>query len=203
MIKTTPLPHWDPTRVPPADARVFIGLWPTDETVHAIQSVAAQTINMPEARALLPQHWHITLAFIGAVMPEQWVHLYRGLTKKTVAVPATVPVDRFGFFEKASVLWLGIDPCSTAYEQLQQAHQDVWALLQGLGLFPDNRNYQPHISLLRQANKDVLNHVGPLSSFNWQTHSLRLIVSLANTQRSEYYQAATFPLDYLQWPEKQ
>lgn len=188
------LPNWDKDQTLPHHARLFIGLWPTSGTVSAIKPQALQLNHCIQGRALAPQHWHITLAFLGQSSTEQWHNLLQqGPTWGELAVPLELRLDRLGQFSAAQVLWLGIDPQSSAYAQLQIAHQQLWQRLSKLGWQPEDRDFVPHVSLLRQASLQAVTF-GPVAPLCWQTLALKLIVSLPSSGKSEYYQVLDLPI---------
>lgn len=188
------LPTWDKNQVLPAHARLFIGLWPKSSSVSAIKPQALQLSHRIQGRALAPQYWHITLAYMGQSAVEQWQHLLQQVpTWNKLAVPLELKLDRLDYFSAAQVLWLGMDPRSSAYHQLQMAHQQLWQWLSKLGWQREDRDFVPHVSLLRQAQLQGVSFE-PISTICWQTLALKLIVSLPHSERSEYYQVLDLPI---------
>lgn len=185
------LPQWDSTHTPPADARLFLGLWPSVETVQLLQLEAQKILQRTGAhgRALAPQHWHITLAFLGSTTATQWRQLVQQAPSWMLSVPFTVLLDRLGQFQAAEVLWLGAGPNSSPYIHLQQAQQELWQCLEELGWQAEDRDFVPHVSLLRQAqlSSHSLSDI-EINPIVWHNASLKLIVSLPGTKRSDYYQ---------------
>lgn len=191
------LPQWNPQQTPPTDTRLFLGLWPSTETVQLLQPEAEKILQRAgvQGRALAPQHWHITLAFLGSTTATQWQQLVQQAQTWKLSLPPTVFLDRLGQFKEAEVLWLGADPNSNAYMLLQQAQQQLWQLLEGLGWQAEDRTFVPHVSLLRQVQ--LFSHQLSDIEINpvvWHNASLKLIVSLPNTDRSDYYQVQNLPL---------
>lgn len=187
------LPQWPTLQVPPTEARLFVGLWPSADTVKRLRVETASLMPRLEAqgRALKPPHWHITLAFLGSTTKWQWQQLLHGLQEQALTAAKVVPsilfLDRLGVFAKAEVLWLGIDPNSSEYAQLQQVQQQLWQYLKPLGWQVEDRDFVPHVSLLRKAKpSDIALPV--IKPIIWHNATLKLIVSMPNNERSEYYQ---------------
>lgn len=188
------LPNWDKDKTLPHHARLFIGLWPTLSTVSEIKPQALQLSHRIKGRALAPQHWHITLAFLGQSTIAQWQDLLQqGSTCHELTVPLELKLDRLGQFSAAQVLWLGMDPHSSAYDQLQVAHRQLWQWLEKLGWQLEERDFVPHVSLFRQAQLQGVS-LEPIAPVCWQTLALKLIVSLPSSEKSEYYQVLDLPI---------
>lgn len=188
------LPSWDLAQPLPKKARLFIGLWPTVKTVSALQPQALEATKGVMGRALAPQHWHITLAFLGQVTDDQWQQLIQQIpTWEPIALTHELTLDRLGYFRAAQVLWLGMGPQTQSYHELQRAHQQLWQSLGKLGFKPVEQDYVPHMSLLRQAQLPEA-PLPSMPSIRWQTSALKLILSLPSSHKSDYYSVLNVPI---------
>lgn len=186
------LPTWPINQVPPAAAKLFIALWPTADTVQAIQQQSPIVYNWATGRALPAAHWHITLAYMGRCSAVQWDNVSKGFGGLVIPTVAQLQLEAVGHFEQAQVIYLQVAANRGHYPQLQRAYQQLWAQLDPWGWQPEDRPYVPHVSLLRRAQYQWPAPAWP--TVPWQSRCLKLIVSMAQPQGSTYFQVAEQPI---------
>lgn len=125
--------------------RLFFALWPGEAQRQALLT-AAQPFIDKNARAQSAQNLHITLAFLGSIESAQ----QRCLEQQAAAVhvPAfELNIDRIDFWARQHILWAG---SSVRCEALFQLAAQLTEGIRACGLVPEQRTYQPHITLARQ-----------------------------------------------------
>jgi 2'-5' RNA ligase len=100
-----------------------------------------------------PEHYHITLKFLGEVHPDRVERIRRTLDRVARGTPAfDVRMGGFGAFptiRKPRVVWVGAEP-SPALRCLKQDLE--WALAE-CGFEREMRAFHPHLSLGRSTDE--------------------------------------------------
>ncbi len=142
--------------------RLFVALdLPWDTRQH----LAVLAGGIPGARWAPPEHYHLTLRFIGEVVAHEAEEIDHSLATIR-ARPFPLALAGIGTFAKsgrATQLWAGIEP-APALSLLQSKIEQA---LRRAGLAPERRRYTPHVTLAR------LDHAAPdkLAEFV-QSHNL-------------------------------
>jgi len=125
--------------------RCFVGLWPDATAAEQLASLAcALGREYPQARHVVRENLHLTLAFIGNLADEPAQRVARRL--RTVAVtPFQWTVDRIGSFPGPRVGWAG----GATPPALQALVAAVQVLLDDEHVPFDRRPFVPHVTLLR------------------------------------------------------
>lgn len=174
--------------------RVFIGLWPDAQTIEAIRPWSEQAQLHGQGRVLAPQHWHITLAFLGALEEGRLTPLCSEAAQWQIPV-APFKVERFGLFVDSQTLWLGSHEAHSL-KAMQQTFSSLWAYLTPLGFRPEQRAFTPHISLLRRAQPHVLGKLPVLTPFWWHSAACYVMESRPSATGTDYRPLAQIPLRY-------
>lgn len=129
--------------------RLFLAVDPGDEARFAIVDLLRSRIKEMPGRAVPPQHWHVTLRFLGGVGEA-------GRDKVTYAVDGAELGSAFsvrwgglGAFPKASkaaVLWVGADHGG---DRLVELAKDLGQAVEDAGFGPEDRPFRPHLTLSR------------------------------------------------------
>lgn len=128
--------------------RLFVALdlpWPLRQR---LASLAASGI--PGAKWVPPENYHMTLRFIG----EAQRHLAEEIDHALAALRArdfTLTLAGVGTFDKggrATSLWVGVE----RNPQLDHLRGKIETALQRLGLEPERRRFNPHVTLARLDN---------------------------------------------------
>jgi RNA 2',3'-cyclic 3'-phosphodiesterase len=98
---------------------------------------------------VLPEHQHVTLAFIGAIDDERVPALVRAFCDGLAIAPFSLALGGLGIFPLRGVprvLWLGVTDGAAAAGAVQQ---QVVRRLRALDVPLDDRDYHPHLTLAR------------------------------------------------------
>ncbi len=171
--------------------RAFIGLWPDQATRDYLQTMAQRAHADYGGRAMLPEHFHLTLAFLdGSPVPA---------LQDLAGQMASWRAPRIGFdlsvqdaFIKPRVVWAGPDETQqAALALLDDWHEQIWMRLEVLGWARTERRFRPHVSLLRHARLQVgMDYRQILPPQAFVADGAGLIVSIPVQGRSQYHLAA-------------
>ena len=67
---------------------MFVAVWPDDLTVRRLSALALSSV--PGLRAVRPEHWHVTLRFLGDVEDALIPMLVQALERAVVGIPGPV-----------------------------------------------------------------------------------------------------------------
>lgn len=146
--------------------RLFIAILLPESIQERLQALCS---GLPGARWVGPEQMHLTLRFIGEVDGDCFLDICSAL-EKISATPLSLQLDGLGFFpprKQPRVLWVGVSP----NEDLLRLHHQVNALLNSIGLEPEQRKFAPHITLARLKNTPTSRLSRYLEYFGlFQTH---------------------------------
>ncbi|MDE8348227.1 MAG: RNA 2',3'-cyclic phosphodiesterase [Acidocella sp.] len=124
--------------------RLFVAL---DLPWEVKEQLSDLTFNMPGARWVPTDNFHLTLRFIGEanrLQAEEIDHALASLRGRGFAFS----LSGLGWFEKAgrvSCLWAGVE----RNEHLTKLQAKVETALHRIGMPPDRRRFTPHVALAR------------------------------------------------------
>lgn len=114
------------------------------------RAIASARLAAPQAKWVVPDGAHLTLAFLGAVEEAHVPAITAALAQATAGRgPLALSVGGAGTFGKAAyprVVWLGVTGEVRALASLQRA---VAAALAPLGFPQEDRPFHPHLTLAR------------------------------------------------------
>lgn len=128
--------------------RLFFALWPDAAQRAALARLAAR---LPDGlgRRVPPTNLHVTLLFLGSLAPAQRQAM-EAVAAAVVAPACTVTLDRYGYWRRPQVLWVGSRVTPPALlvlvERLQQGAEAA-------GLRIDTRPYEVHLTLFRKVRR--------------------------------------------------
>ncbi|HEX4066013.1 MAG TPA: RNA 2',3'-cyclic phosphodiesterase [Acidobacteriaceae bacterium] len=140
--------------------RLFVGI--------ALDPVATETLlrvreqfapTAAELRWSQPESWHVTLQFLGSATAEQALCVAEKLVAIRAA-PVPVRIAGLGFFERAAVFWAGVE---LTVELLAIQHR-ITAATRACGFVPENRAYNPHITLARARGRGGPRALAPIKT---------------------------------------
>ena len=162
--------------------RLFLALWPDDMTrrrLADIQKTFSKNERLKAAKPVEVKNLHITIHFIGAVTEDIHSQLEK-LLSGVKAQASTLIIDRWGYFPRAKVLWLG-GPSSEALDQLvEQTQSCIQRCIEDY----QQKRFVPHITVFRKAR-----HPLELESFQpieWSIDRYALVESVTHTEGPEY-----------------
>jgi 2'-5' RNA ligase len=163
--------------------RVFFALWPDAEVRAAIASRREASGERP-GRPVPDHNLHATLVFLG----DQSGKLVEGLIdadRPADAAPFSLRLDRFGWFARARVAWLG-GPAVPAGERLVA---ELAARVRSSGIEVDRRPWVPHVTLFRNVRRRP--SLAPPEPLVWPVARFALVESVPNRP---YQVLRTWPL---------
>lgn len=157
--------------------RVFFALWP-DERVRG-QLAAVQEALGFTGRPVVPENFHVTLAFIGNTDSRYLECLVHAAAQVRFA-PFEFTIDRTGYFRKPRVAYLAPGGLP---EPMAALHQFLISRLQVCGYKPEARPLQPHVTLARKSDAPPQGEFSPLV---WPVHSFCLVESRTESSGAAY-----------------
>lgn len=172
--------------------RVFFALWPDQTARQQMISCFEQSAFAAQpGRSVAAQNLHLTLHYMGQLELPVIAELQQAAARIKQGA-FTLALDRFGSFPAAGVLWLG---CSRTPEVLDHLHQSLANQLQAVGIEPESRAYQPHITLMRHFKHRLVAEESMLSQpLNWAVAQFALLESVSSQQGVFYRPLAVYPL---------
>ena len=152
-------------------ARLFLALWPDDQTRAALARCRDAWAWDAGARPEPDERLHLTLHFLGAVPQQRLPELLAGLN-----VPAprfTLPLGRMAPWSNAVAV---LEPVDTP-RALLHLHAVLRERLEGLALPVEQRPFRPHVTLARQVGPQAVPPAEPLP-VQWSVRGHALVQSL-------------------------
>jgi len=129
--------------------RLFIAL-PAEAAARALASVHAHLSRYSrDLKVVLPEHYHITLAFLGSVPYGQAMSLAEDFSRIRPAPCLPFAMKGLGAFPSTSrprVIWCGIECDYDAVRRLARMAEEAAA---PYGYTPEKRPFQPHLTIAR------------------------------------------------------
>ncbi|MGF1692870.1 RNA 2',3'-cyclic phosphodiesterase [Photobacterium kagoshimensis] len=149
---------------------------------------------------------HVTLAFLGAITPQQKTVLIAQASR--ITMPAfSLNFDHLGYWPSSRVLWLGTHQPP---QQLLTLAQQLQQMAKSVGVYQLERTYIPHITLRKQVPpSSTVTQARPLDqrgfSFHFQHFGLYISEQLQAKQPRPDQQGSNHPpqVQYRclhQWP---
>ena len=127
--------------------RLFFALWPDHRQRDRLREVITSVAKTVEGRAVDRRNWHITLAFIGA-FPEHRVPYLLEKAAEIKVEPFRLNFDRLEYWPRPRVASLS---AAMVPPELQALVDSLNGIIADLGIKPEDRNYRPHITVVRNA----------------------------------------------------
>lgn len=177
--------------------RLFIAV-SIPEIVRANLARVGTAANVPGAKWVKPENFHLTLAFLGEV-EERRVDAAEDATYTATEgylEPLRLVAQGLGAFpdeQRAKVLWAGVTGDVPALSEMQAA---LSAELKQAGFTLDDRRFRPHITLARFRVPQLMPERLPrLQVFGeWPVTELQLIESRLYPAGARYVVRADIPL---------
>jgi 2'-5' RNA ligase len=173
-----------------ATRRLFFALWPDESTRTALVQATRKAVRRSGGRPVPQANYHVTLAFLGNQPVERYDAIVAAAATLTPALtlgPIQLELDRFGYWPRPRVFWLGPARCPEALAGLADA---LWTAMTPLGLARETRPYRPHVTLARKVA--ALPEVESPTPLIWQASEFALIESVTDERGARYTVAARF-----------
>ena len=176
--------------------RLFVALALPEDVRRRLEMLRG---GIPGARWQSAEQMHLTLRFIGEVDGGTFREIGDALAG-IEAEAFTLTLEGVGHFPlrgRARILWAGV----AHNPALMRLRERTEAVITGLGLEPDGRNYAPHVTLARFASRvpqhrlqEFMSYHGLYSSGPFPVHSFELFSSHLSASGAHYEVEARYPL---------
>jgi len=167
--------------------RVFFALWPDEGIRNELFRVAQATQPGSGGRLMRRENLHQTVVFVGNVAGSELPALKAAAA--SLDLPAfTLQFGRLRYWRHNRIVWAA--PLVTP-EPLGSLVIKLEAKVAAAGIEYDRRNYQPHVTLIRDARSP--GELTPLD-FEWRVRDFTLIESAHDGGRVNYRVVARWPL---------
>lgn len=160
--------------------RLFIALWPEEALQQQLLAESARFAGL--GRRLPARNLHVTLAFLGAVARERVDEIVAAMRDADPPV-CELTIDRLGYFKPSRILWAGTGAVPPALAQYQRRLCDR---LRSAGLYSEERAFQLHISLLRDAARPAPEQLQTSLRLHWAVRDAALVASEQASAGSRY-----------------
>ncbi|MGK0381772.1 MAG: 2'-5' RNA ligase [Flavobacteriales bacterium] len=162
--------------------RAFFGLSPDVKTKLAIEvwrNKAFHHFDAPVPAA----NFHVTLAFLGQVIPKQLDELCESVNQITDIHTFDVSLNHVGYWSKPKALWLG---CKDTHNEHLQLAKNLSQIANSIGLQIPKQDYIAHLTLARKCS---VNPTAPLiePAFTWRNAEFHLFESVLGKKGVSYH----------------
>lgn len=170
--------------------RLFFALWPAAATATVLWQWAQDLHSDCGGRMPPRANLHLTLAFLGAVMPvRQGALAALAATVAAGAAPFSLTLDRIGCWRRQGIVWAGSHDVPAALRVLAGRLDEG---LRASGFATERRTFKPHVTLLRDAaGSPRTTAAGPL---HWTVNDVVLACSGRGAQGPRYQVIGRWPL---------
>ena len=138
-----------------ATYRLFIAIELPQPAITALTTLQKQLRDTPSIRWVKPTQMHLTLQFLGDVKVTELDRLIAAMNRTIPQNPAfSLNIDGLGAFpniKRPRVIWAGV---KGELKQLTRLYQSTVDATQTIGIQPENRPFNAHLTLGR-ANQKV------------------------------------------------
>lgn len=180
------MPAERPTRR--STRRLFFALWPDEATRAALVRATRKAVRRSGGRPVPPDHYHITLAFLGN-QPAALCDAIADAGATVAAGALECTLDRFGYWPKPRVFWIGSSEPVPAMAELSRT---IWDRMEDLDLRREQRSFKAHLTLARKVA--ALPEVSPPDPVIWRAPGFALIESVTEQRGAVYTVVKEFPL---------
>ena len=159
--------------------RLFFALWPNDETRAALATLIHTHVHR-NGHAVAATNLHITLAFLGNQSLEQR-DCFETAASSVSAPPFELSIDRLGHWARPRIFWAGPSGIPDALRILVAELNQALAVC---GYQPEQRHFQPHITLARKALRPP-EHI-QIPAIVWPAQDFCLVASVSGRRGVEY-----------------
>ena len=168
--------------------RAFYALVPDDAIRAQFVTLARDVARRSRGRAMMGDHVHLTLAFLGDVAVSALPSLRR-IGDRLPHTGSILDFDLLGAWRASGVAWIAP---SVVPQALLDLHASLREALAGAGIVLDTRPFRPHITLARRC---VQPHPrASCTPIRWPVNRLSLIGSELRPEGPLYSELATWKL---------
>lgn len=162
--------------------RLFLALWPDEITRRKLADVQhrlGKIERLKSAKPVAVANLHITTHFLGAVSADVHTQLEQ-LLSEVSAQSCTLVIDRWGYFPRAKVVWLGGQSPDALNDLVEQTQTCIQACIEGY----EQKRFVPHITLFRKARHPL--ELDDFHPIEWNIDRFALVESVTHPQGPEY-----------------
>jgi len=162
--------------------RLFLALWPDDITRKQLAETQKKLGNnerLKTAKPVAAANLHITTHFLGAVSEEVHIQLEE-LLSEVNAQACTLVIDRWGYFPRAKVLWLGGKSTDALNDLVERTQTCIQACIEGY----EQKRFVPHITVFRKARHPM--EADDFLPIEWHIDGFALVESITHPEGPEY-----------------
>ena len=153
--------------------RLFFALWPDNRQRERLRDVINSVAKTVEGRAVDRRNWHVTLVFIGT-FPENRIPYLLERAQQIEVEPFRLNFDRLEYWPRPKVASLS---AATVPTELQNLVDSLNEVISNLGIQPEDRNYRPHITVVRNARSFTTERLTQRVMTEWSSFELMESVS--------------------------
>jgi RNA 2',3'-cyclic 3'-phosphodiesterase len=170
------------------DVRLFFAALPAPQIRRRIESVAAALSLTTDARRVLSENYHMTVAFAGEVSREQATAL-RTIGAAVRHPSFEVQFDAYEYWQPSGVVVAAARECPQA---LRELHRVLRAGFDRLALPADSATFRAHVTLARKITQAPV--LAAMCKFSWMVRDFQLISSARSAEGSVYTVVDSWPL---------
>ncbi|HET8559234.1 MAG TPA: RNA 2',3'-cyclic phosphodiesterase [Marmoricola sp.] len=185
---------------------MFVAVRPPEAAVEDLDSFLEPRRPEGQFRWVLPEQWHLTLAFLEDVpdraLDELVERLERAARKRTALETAIAGGGAFPNVGRAKVLWAGLDLAERDREELRRLATGCRAAAAKSGIDLDGQRFRAHLTLARTGRPiEATRWVRLLDGYHgpgWQVAEIALVASYLGEgprNRPRHETVRTFPLE--------
>ncbi|MDP3894444.1 RNA 2',3'-cyclic phosphodiesterase [Nocardioides sp.] len=185
--------------------RCFVAVTPSPEAVEDLDSFLEVRRDAGEFRWSLPEHFHVTLAFLPEVadrhLDELEERLARAAARRTRCTTRIAGGGAFPNAARARVIWAGLDLDEHGRTELDRMASGARAAATRTGVTADGARFRPHVTVARLGRpQEVSSWVRLLDAYAgppWPVDAVHLLQSHLGEGprgRPRYEVLATFSL---------
>jgi 2'-5' RNA ligase len=163
-----------------ATQRLFFALWPEPPVQELLAKTVAALLPKASGRRVPAENLHCTLVFLGNVYPAQRSCL-EDAASHVVVKPFTLQFDRFGYFRRPQVAWIG---CTATPPALRELVTGVSHAAEVCGFPPEQRPYEVHLTVMRKLRHDPGRL--PMLPITWGVERFALVESVSGDEGVHY-----------------
>ena len=168
--------------------RVFYALVPSEAVRLQFVALARDVARRSRGRAIMGDHVHLTLAFLGDVAATA-LPVLRRIGDQLPHLGADLAFDMLGAWRASGVAWVAPDAVPPA---LLDLHAALRAALAAAGIDLDARPFRPHVTLARRCvQPHPRAHCTPI---RWPVNRMALIGSELRPEGPRYSELGTWDL---------
>ena len=160
--------------------RLFFALWLDEAVIQQIKKNVIDNFSACEGRVLDSKNWHITLAYFGSADATVQTCLEQQVGK-IISPPFELQLSQCGYWPRPKVAWLAPIEIPDALNHLTKELQHE---IQSCGFKPEAREFQPHITLVRKAQKEP--SVIEVKAINLKVSEFCLVESRTEATGAQY-----------------